>query len=253
MIPFRSGRLQPVLYRVVDVYERRVARLFIKSLRPRIEFAKLTVKKLRLNPSVHPAQGTEILVLCKGLQELTLDVVVNSTYDRSRLHGALNALRITTLFLNLTATFYGPTIFLPELHLLRRIERLHLTNTWVSRRGLFIGLQELCQLTHLSFHVCPPGELTLHTDVLFEILKRFWRLRAVILWRMEYQESQKIYNHLSEQDLADHRIVVFNTVHFAEFHTAPVNSFWELAESIVQWRERNNCMSPIAFMYSHQL
>ena len=93
----------------------------------------------------------------------------------------------------------------------------------------------------------------MHTDVLFEILKRFWRLQAVILWRMEYQESQKIYNHLSEQDLADRRIVVFNTVHFAEFHTAPVNSFWELAESIVQWRERNNCMSPIAFMYSHQL
>ena len=209
------------------------------------------VKKLHINPSVLPAQGIEILQLCKGLQELTLDIVVDSTYDRSCLYGSLNALRITTLSMNLTFSFCGPTIFLPDLHLLRRIERLHLTNTWVSRRGLFIGLQELCQLTHLSFHVCPPGEL-LHIEVLFEILKRFWRLRAVILWRMEYQESEKIYNHLNEQDLADRRIVVFNMVHFAEFHGAPVNSFWELAESVVQWREMNHSTLPIVFVYSHQ-
>lgn len=241
------------MYEVVDIYDQRVARLFIKSLRPWIEFAKLTVKKLCINPSVLPVHGVEILRLCKGLQELTLDIVVNSTYDRSRLYGSLNALRITTLSMNLASSFCGPTIFLPDLHLLRRIERLHLTNTWVSRRGLFIGLQELCQLTHLSFHVCPPGELSLHIEMLFEILKRFWRLRAVILWRMEYQESQKIYNHLNEQDLTNRRIVVFNTVDFAEFYGARLNSFWELAESVVQWRETNHSMSPMVFVLnSHQ-
>ena len=74
----------------------------------------------------------------------------------------------------------------------------------------------------------------------------------VILWWMEYQECEKIYNHLNEQDLVDHRIIVFNMVHFAEFHGAPVNSFWELAESVVQWREMNHSMSPIVFVYSHQ-
>ena len=169
------------------------------------------VKKLHINPPVLPAQGIEILQLCKGLQELTLDIVIDSTYDRSRLYGSLNTLRITTLSMNLTSSLCGPTIFLPDLLLLHRIKRLHLTNTWVSQCGLFIGLQELCQLTHLSFHVCPPGEL-LHIEVLFEILNHFWRLRAVILWWMEYQESEKIYNHLNEQDLMDRRIVVFNTV-----------------------------------------
>ena len=247
----RSGRLQPVLYRVVDVYDQRVARLFIKSLKPRIQFARLTVKKLRINPSVLPAHGIEILRLCKGLQEMSLDIVVNSTYDQSRLYESLGALRVTTLSMNLASAFCSPTIFLPDLHLLCRIKRLHLTNTWVSQRGLFIGLQELCQLTHLSFYVCPPGELSLHTEVLFEILKCFWSLRVVILWRMEYHDSEKIYSHLKEQDLEDPRIVLFNTVHLAESRDVlPVNRFWELAESVVQWRETNHSTSPIVFVYS---
>ena len=217
-------------------------------MRRRKEFAKLIVKKLYIKPGIFPAQGIEILLLCKGLQELTLDLVVNSTYDRSRLYESLNALQITSLYMDLTSSFCGPTIFLPNLYLLRRIERLHLSNTWVSQRGLFIGLQELCQLTHLSFHVCPPGALSLHTEVLFEILNCFWRLRAVILWRMEYQDSEKIYNHLNEQGLVDHRIVVFNTVHFSEFCDVPVNNFWELAESVVRWRETNHSMSMVSFI-----
>ena len=217
-------------------------------MRRRKEFAKLTVKKLYIKPGIFPAQGIKILLLCKGLQELTLDLVVNSTYDRSRLYESLNALQITSLYMDLTSSFCGPTIFLPNLYLLCRIECLHLSNTWVSQRGLFIGLQELFQLTHLSFHVCPPGALSLHTEVLFEILNHFWRLWVVILWRMEYQDSEKIYNHLNEQGLVDHRIVVFNTVHFSEFCDAPVNNFWELAESVVRWRETNHSMSIVSFI-----
>ena len=210
------------------------------------------VKKLHISRAIFPEQGIKILLLCTGVQELTLDFVVHSTYDRSRLYEALNALRITTLSMNLTSSFDGPNIFLPDLHLLRRIERLHLANTWVSRRGLFIGLQELCQLTHLSFHACPPGGSALHIEILFEVLKRFWRLRAIILWRMEYQESEKIYDYLNEQHLTDRRIVVFNTAHFAELHSTPVNNFWELAEYVVQWREMNDSTLTEIFVYFYQ-
>ena len=210
------------------------------------------VKKLHISPAILPEEGIKILLLCTGVQELSLNFVVHSTYNRSRLYGALNALQITMLSMNLTSSFDGPNIFLPDLHLLRRIERLHLANPWVSRRGLFIGLQELCQLTHLSFHACPPGGSALHIDILSEILKRFWRLRVVILWRMEYQESEKIYNYLNEQGLADRRIVVFNTARFSEFHSAPMNNFWELAEYVVQWREMNNSMLPEIYVSFYQ-
>ena len=63
----------------------------------------------------------------------------------------------------------------------------------------------------------------------------------VVLWRMEYQQSEEIYNDLGQRNLTDHRVVVFNATHFAECAT-PVNRFWELAESVVQWREANHGM-----------
>ncbi|KAI6146032.1 hypothetical protein BKA82DRAFT_4016184 [Pisolithus tinctorius] len=231
--------LEPMLYEVVDLYHQKTAGLFISSLRFRPDFAKTAVKVLHLHPAIRPAQGAEILQLCQGLQELSLQIVVNLPRDQNPLYEPLGALQLKTLSMDLASSFYGPTIFLPDLHLLCHIERLHLTNTWVARRGLFIGLQELRQLSHLSFHVLPPGQESIHTEIILEVLRRFSRLRVVILWRMEYQESQEIYNHLGKHDLADHRIIVFNAMHFVECAT-PVNSFWGLAESVVRWREANH-------------
>ncbi|KAI6146245.1 hypothetical protein BKA82DRAFT_4015815 [Pisolithus tinctorius] len=193
---------------------------------------KTAVKVLHLHPAIHHAQGVEILQLCQGLQELSLQIVVNLPCDQNPLYEPLSALQLKTLSMDLASSFYGPTIFVPDLHLLCHIEHLHLTNTWVARHGLFISLQELHQLSHLSFHVHPPGQESIDTEIILEVLRQFSRLCVVILWWMEYQESQEIYNHLDKHDLTDHRIIVFNAMHFVECAT-PVNSFWGLAESIV--------------------
>lgn len=230
--------LEPILYRVVDVRHQRMAELLISSLRPRPAFAKRAVKVLRLRPAVLPERGAEILEVCRGLQELTLQTSANQPDDENPLRGPLCALRPTTLSIDLASAFYGPMIFLPDLPLLCRIERLHLTNSWVARRGLHIGLQELCQLTHLSFHIRPPGQHVTHIEVLSEILRRFVRLQVVVLWRMEYQDSKETYTDLERHNFLDRRIVVFNTAHFGE-HAGPRSSFWEVAEHVVQWREDN--------------
>lgn len=144
--------------------------------------------------------------------------------------------------MNLASTFYGyPNMFLLDLPVLRQIECLHLTNTWVAKLSLFIGLQELSQLTHLSFHVRPPGQMTTHTVVLSMILELFQKLQVIVLWQMEYQESHDIYNHLKENNLTNHRIVVFNAIQFAEF-VQSMNGVWAFAEQVVQWRKDNQGM-----------
>ena len=143
--------------------------------------------------------------------------------------------------------FYGPNIYLPDLVLLRHVQHLHLTNGWVARRGLFIGLHELSQLMHLSFHICSPGQRMTHPEVLFEIFQRFLRLRVVVLWWMEYHASEEIYSNLVQQNLMDHCIVVFNSAHFTEY-TGSISSFWEIAERVVQWQENNQSVSILFFV-----
>ncbi|KAI5984472.1 hypothetical protein EDD15DRAFT_2201311 [Pisolithus albus] len=166
---------------------------------------------------VLPEQGADILELCRGVQELTLQTTANQPDDENPLRGPLCALRPTTLSMDLASAFYRPTVFLPVLPLLCCIERLHLMNSWVARRGLHIGLQEL---------------------LLSEILRCFTRLQVVVLWQMEYQDCRETYTDLERHNFLDHRIVVFNTAHFAE-HAGPGNSFWEVAKHVVQWREDN--------------
>ncbi|KAI5980767.1 hypothetical protein EDD15DRAFT_2381292 [Pisolithus albus] len=237
--------LEPVLYQVVDVHNQKVVKLFLSSLRPRPAFAKRAVKVLHLRPAVSPEQGAEILKLCQGLQELTLRTHhggdANQLDVKNPLLEPLRTLQPMMLSIDLASAFYGPTIFLPDLPLLLRIERLHLANSWVARRGLRIGLQELCQLTHLSFHIRPPGQHTTHNEILCEILRRFPRLQVVVLWRMEYHDCEEILTDLERHNLVDHRVVVFNTAHFATHAgPGPKNSFWEVAEHVVKWREDNN-------------
>ena len=140
----------------------------------------------------------------------------------------------TTLCMNITSVFDSPHIYLPNLILLRHVKRLHLMNGWVAQQGLFIGLHELSQLMHLSFHIHPPGQWTTHPQVLFEIFKHFLRLRVVILWRIEYHTREEIYSDLIQNNLLDYRIVVFNSALFAEC-TKSISSFWEIAEWVVQW------------------
>ena len=124
-------------------------------------------------------------------------------------------------------------ISLPELPILHRIQHLHLINGWVARRGLYIGLQELRHLTHVSFPVQPPGQQSIHTEILTYVLGSFDRLQVVILWRMPYQERGVIYSALKERGLANPKVVIFNAARFAEC----ANDFWNLAELVVQWRE----------------
>ncbi|KIM51528.1 hypothetical protein SCLCIDRAFT_33349 [Scleroderma citrinum Foug A] len=170
--------LEPILYWVVDINDEEKAKLFISCLQLRPGFAKTSVKVLHLRPTVSPEQGAKILALCQGLQELTLQIVncTNLLDEENLLHGPLRDLWPTTLCMNIASVFYGPNICLPDLVLLRHVQRLHLTNGWVARRGLFIGLHKLSQLTHLSFHICSPGQWMTHPEVLFEIFQRFLRL-----------------------------------------------------------------------------
>ena len=56
----------------------------------------------------------------------------------------------------------------------------------------------------------------------------------VVLWQMEYHASEEIYSNFVQQNLMDHRIVVFNSAHFTEY-TGSISSFWEIAEWVVQW------------------
>ncbi|KIM62967.1 hypothetical protein SCLCIDRAFT_24558 [Scleroderma citrinum Foug A] len=232
--------LEPILYRVVDIDDKEKAKLFLSCLQLRPGFAKTSVKVLHLWPAVSSKQGAKILALCQGLQELTLQIVnrTNLLDEENPLCGPLRDLQLTTLCMNIASVFYGPNIYLPDLVLLRHVQRLHLTNGWVAWRGLFIGLHELSQLMHLSFHIRSPGQWMTHPEVLFEIFQHFLRLRVVVLWRMEYHASKEIYSNLVQQNLMDHRIVVFNSAHFTEY-TRSISSFWEIAERVVQWRENN--------------
>ena len=230
---------------MVDVCSEEMAEQFLSSIKPRPGFAKRRVKVLHLRPAVSPERGAGILRLCQGLQELNLQIVANVRDVENPLVQPLCDfnLGLTTLRMDLASTFHDPHVFLPSLTLLQRVERLHLSNTWVARRGLHIGLHELrFRLTHLSFHVRPPGRHTAtHIEVLALILQRFLRLRVVVLWRMDYHTSQEIYAHLIQRDLMDRRIVVFNLASFTEF-AEPVSTFWEVAEQIVRWRESNEGM-----------
>ncbi|KAG6379306.1 hypothetical protein JVT61DRAFT_11761 [Boletus reticuloceps] len=216
-----------------------MAESFISSLQSRPAFARTTVKVLHLRLSVTPEQGAEVLQLCQGLQELTLKIITDLPDNQNPLHTPLNALQLTTLSLDLTLAFYGPMISLANLPLLTRVERLHLTNGWVARRGLYIGLQELRRLTHVSFLVQQPGQQTIHTEILVYILRYFHRLQAVIMWRMPHQESQVIYDFLMEREIRDRRVVIFNVARFTECARSD-GGIWKLADMVVQWRGSRN-------------
>ena len=183
--------------------------------------------------SVTPEQGAEIIRLCQGIQELALHIVADFPDNQNPLCVPLNILRLKMLSLDLASTFYGPMISLPELPILHCIQRLHLVNGWVARRSLYIGLHKLHHLTHISFPVQPPGQQSIHTEILTYILGSFGRLQVVILWHMPYQERRVIYDALKEQGLEDPKVVIFNAAWFAEC----ANDFWNLAELVVQWRE----------------
>ena len=115
-----KSRLEPILYRVVDIDDEEKAKLFISCLQLRPGFAKTSVKVLHLQPTVSPEQGAKILALCQGLQELTLQIVnhTNLLDEENPLRGLLRDLRLTTLCMNIASVFYGPNIYLPDLILL---------------------------------------------------------------------------------------------------------------------------------------
>lgn len=135
-----------------------MAELFISSLKSQPAFTRTAVKVLRIRLSITPELGAEILWFCQGIWELTLQTVANLPDNQNPLHAPLDALQLMTLSLDLASAFYGPIVSLPDLPLLCCIKRLHLSNGWVARRGLYIGLQELFHLTHVSFPVQPPGQ-----------------------------------------------------------------------------------------------
>ena len=70
----------------------------------------------------------------------------------------------------------------------------------------------------------------------------------VVLWWMEYHVSEEIYSNLVQQNLMDHRIVVFNSARFTEY-TGSISSFWEIAEQVVQWQENNQSVSILFFLF----
>ena len=218
--------------------------LFISSLRSRPVFARSTVKVLTFRWSeVTPEQAANILKLCHGIRGLTLHIIANLPDHQNSLCAPLDNLKLTTLSLDLALVFYGPIICLSDLPLLCRIEHLHLTNCWVARRGLYIGLHELRNLTHISFPVQFSGQHNIHTEILSYILRSapFPRLRVVILWRMSYEESRVIYRALEQRELVDHRIIVFNAARLAACaERDELEGFWTLAEIVVQWRRERD-------------
>lgn len=228
-----------------------MAELFIYSLQSQPAFAR-TVKVLQLRLSVTPEQGAKILQLCQGLQELALKIITDLPDDQNPLRAPLSTLQLTTLSLDLASAFYGPMISLSDLPLLNRVKRLHLTNGWVARRGLYIGLLKLSQLTHVSFPVQPPGQNSICTEILAYMLQVFHRLRVVILWHMPYQTSQVIYDSLRAQGFLDRRVVIFNAARFADCAQS-VGGIWRLGEMVVQWREDGNYgMILIVISYQHE-
>ncbi|KAN0088152.1 hypothetical protein V8E55_005209 [Tylopilus felleus] len=228
--------LEPVLYDNVDIICQQRADHFASSLRPRPDFARTAVKVLRLRPAISPEKGTEILQLCQGLQELTLEIIVELPDDQNPLRAPLNVLQLTSLSINLSSGFYGPYITLAELDILCHVERLHLSNSWVGRRGLHMGLHKLNHLTHISFPTHPTGQLFNRT--LCYILKELPRLQVAVLWVVtssddsEESASGELCSLLKSLGLDDERVVVFDAEQFSEHE----NDFWELAESIVRRR-----------------
>ena len=241
------NRIEPLLYETVDLYCQPMAESFIHSLQSRPAFASTAVKVLSLRLSVTPEQGAKILQLCQGLQELALKIVTDLPDNQNPLRKPLNTLRLSTLSLDLASVFYGPMVSLTDLPLLKRIKRLHLTNGWVARRGLYLGLPYLTQLTHVSFPVQPSVQHNIHTDLLAFMLQAFHELQLVILWRMPYQDSQVIYDLLLERGLLDRKVVVFNSAQFADCAQFSVGGIWKLGEMIVRQREEGMVLIIVSY------
>jgi hypothetical protein len=70
----------------------------------------MAVPVLRLRPTISPGRGAEILQLCQGLRELTLEIVVDLPDDQNPLRRPLNTLMLTSLTMDLSSGFYGPFI-----------------------------------------------------------------------------------------------------------------------------------------------
>ena len=207
------------------------------------------MKVLFIRPPVTPLQGAEILSLCRGIQELMLQTITNLPNNQNPLRAPLNALQLTALSLDLASIFYGPVISLSDLPLLHRVERLYLSNGWVARRSLHIGIPQLFQLTHISFPVQPPGQQDVYTEILTYMLDSFHALHIVILWHMPYQESRVVYSELKKRDLVDPRIVIFNTARFAEC-VGSENNMWELVEIVVQWQQQGQGSKKYLMIFS---
>lgn len=182
-----------------------MAELFMSSLQSQPFFARTAVKLLHIQPSVTVEKGAEILCLYQGIEELTPQVATNLPKDCNPLHAPFNTLQLRILLLDLASAFYGPVVFLPDLSLLCCIEHLHLSNGWVTRHGLYIGLQKLQHVTHLSFPVQPPRQWNTHTEILIYILDTFHSLQVIVPWCI-YQQSSTIYKVLKKWDLKDPRI-----------------------------------------------
>ena len=215
-----------------------MAESFICSLQFWSAFARTTIKVLHLRQRVTPKQGARILQLCQGLQQLSLKIATNLPDHQNPLGGPLATLPLTLLSLDLASAFYGPMVSLTDLAVLNRIEHLHLTNSWVARRGLYVGLPKLSQLTHISFPV-QPTQNGICTEIVAFMLSVFHQLRVVILWHMPYQDSQAIYDLLEERGLLDRRVVVFNAAWF-ECCAQSNSGIWGLGEMVLQWRSDRN-------------
>ncbi|KIK80056.1 hypothetical protein PAXRUDRAFT_251497 [Paxillus rubicundulus Ve08.2h10] len=233
--------LQPGLYRSVDVYDQKTAALFIRSIRERPEFAKAAVKAVHLRPSVLPIQGARILWLCSQIKELTLQVIVNVPENENPLREPLGALdHIKTLALDLGSVLFRTELQLADYELLCRVDHLHFTNTWISARGIFCGLEGLKQLTHLSLHV---NQAHIDVTAIGHTMNTLPRLRVLLLWRMEYQSCETLWEILETSGKVnpDRRIVIFDAAYFADC-SGPDSSFWDLADFVVHWREEQQVM-----------
>ena len=229
-------RVECIIYHLVILCSDAAAQCFIASLEHCPLFAVSTVRMLYMGVAIQNNHAVKILVLCKGVTDLTLRVVCHHLLTKNPVLEPLEALPLTSLSADLSAIFHNQRLYLPNLWVAHRITHLHLTNIWACWLGIPIGLPRLIQLTHLSV---PWTTTRSDINMLCEIMEST-NLKVVVLWRSKYERYNTLAECLQRGGVRDRCIVCFSSTQYVY---AIYGGFWGYAERLVKWQEEVEGMS----------
>lgn len=224
-------RLEPILYRNINVYTENTAQRVIHSLSLR----QKPVLKLFISTTILLSTTAWLLHLCPHVVSLNMQVGDNSLGGCS--NSVINALNDLTYLTHLSVDpallFRVCFVYLPDARAFDRITHLDLTMTWTWESSPR-GLEHLLQLTHLllTWRMSHAS-----SDVWSWVLTRS-TFRIVVLWQQSFEPHDHIIRDLLAHGLDDPRIVVLTQGNYWTYEMH--GSFWQYTAGIVAWRKKHD-------------